>query len=345
MKYQEIINTVQQNCHIADARFAGEYTLCIYLLKMREYFRWEKKFQYGETLPNAEMGSWLTEREQQWLELDKSDYLEMTIDGIQYSPFDSAAINTALKPYELVYSGGIGQHGRPHFFLAELNQHETVDDYHIFVAGKELARDLTAPPAMSLDKNIFIRRESLRRMLWERLEEWRWRKAEGAMSRALKYYDFDSDLEQALDQMTDHETHVLLQHEIGEIQAGRQLGEDWHEMLASLPRSAGEIMARAIRDHVADCSTTLPGLLLQQRHASLHFYFGNFNAMRKEIFPSLRHAYLVWQDTGDMELLNKTVDQGKKHWMQMAQEILCIFKQHGNTSHTHIVKLIEANKL
>ncbi len=345
MNHQNIIDTVQQNCHIADARFAGEYTLCIYLLKMREYFRWEKKYPYGDALPNADIGTWLTEREQHWLELDDSDYHDLSIDGVRYSPYDSVNINKALEPHKLVYSGGLGHQGRPHFFLAELNQHETIDDFHIFVADKELARDLTAPPAMSLDKNIFIRRESLRRMLWERLEEWRWRKVEGAMSRALKYYDFDGDLEQALDQMTDHETEVLLQHEIGEIQAGRLLGEDWHDMLASLPRSAGEIMARAVRDHVADCSSTLPRLLQQQRYASLHFYFGNFNAMRKELFPALYHAYLTWQDNGNMDELHKTIERGEKHWQQMAQEIISIYKQHADDSHLHIVKLIEANKL
>jgi len=345
MNQQKIIETVQQNCHIADARFAGEYTLCIYLLKMREYFRWEKKYPYGDALPNADIGAWLTEREQQWLELDEADYHDLCINGTQYSPYDSADINKALEPHKLVYSGGQGHQGRPHFFLAELRHHETVDDYHIFVADKELARDLTAPPAMSLDKHIFIRRESLRRMLWERLEEWQWRKAEGAMSRALKYYDFENDLDLALDQMTDHETDVLLQHEIGEIQAGRQLGDEWHEMLASLPRSGGEIMARAIRDHIADCSTTLPRLLQQQQHASLHFYFGNFNAMRKELFPSLMNAYQKWHDNEDLTELTNIIGQGEQHWQQVALDILNLYRQHGDSCHTHIVKLVEANKL
>jgi len=33
--------TVQRNCHISDARHAGQHSLCIFLLKMREYYRRE----------------------------------------------------------------------------------------------------------------------------------------------------------------------------------------------------------------------------------------------------------------------------------------------------------------
>ena len=38
-QHRDLIQTVQRNCHIADARHAGDYTLCVYLLKMREFYR------------------------------------------------------------------------------------------------------------------------------------------------------------------------------------------------------------------------------------------------------------------------------------------------------------------
>lgn len=345
MNYQDVIDKVQHNCHIADARFAGEYTLCIYLLKMREYFRWEKQYPYGHPLPNADIGTWLTEREQHWHDLDSADYQDLSIQDKTYSPFDSRGINEALKPYGLVYSGGLGQHGRPHFFLAELTHDEKMDDYQIYVADKELARDLTAPPAMSLDKTIYIRRESLRRMLWERLEEWRWRKHEGAMSRALAYYDFESNLDQALDEMTQHETDVLMHHEIGEIHAGKHLGKEWQEMLFSMPRSAAELMSRAIRDHIADCCITLPELIKQERYASVHFYFGNFQGMRKKIFPALPAAYQRWHEQGNLDPLLNAIEQGEKHWTGLANEILDIYRQQGEHCQQDIVKLVEDNLL
>lgn len=69
----KLSETVQQNCHIADAAHAGDYTLCIYLLKMREFYRWEQKAAFSTKLENKTVGSWLKEREALWNNLDKID--------------------------------------------------------------------------------------------------------------------------------------------------------------------------------------------------------------------------------------------------------------------------------
>ena len=60
MKYehQQLARTVQHNCNISDARFAGNYTMCIYLLKMREYFRWEMAQDFGSSLTRDDVGQW-----------------------------------------------------------------------------------------------------------------------------------------------------------------------------------------------------------------------------------------------------------------------------------------------
>ena len=59
MDIPQLINSVQHNCHISDARHAGNYTLCIYLLKMREFYRWEHKYTFSEKLSTDEIGNWL----------------------------------------------------------------------------------------------------------------------------------------------------------------------------------------------------------------------------------------------------------------------------------------------
>ncbi len=38
-----LARAVQTNCDIADAHHAADMTLCVYLLQMREYFRWERR--------------------------------------------------------------------------------------------------------------------------------------------------------------------------------------------------------------------------------------------------------------------------------------------------------------
>ena len=72
MDIKQLSTTVQLNCHISDARHAGNYTLCIYLLKMREFYRWEKKHGFGNKLSTDDIGNWLTAREALWEEVEKS---------------------------------------------------------------------------------------------------------------------------------------------------------------------------------------------------------------------------------------------------------------------------------
>ncbi|NOY65874.1 MAG: hypothetical protein GXP13_00510 [Gammaproteobacteria bacterium] len=342
---QDIIQTVQHNCNIADCHAANDYTLCVYLLKMREYYRWEKKLSFNEKLINSAVGDWISKRELQWHELENSEYAKIEINGTTYSVFESDKINQQLEPHGLIYSGGLNQFHHPHFFIAELKKHTVIDDFHVYITDTEFARELTAPPAMSHNKTIFIRQQSLKRMIWERLEEWQWKKGIGPMSRALDHYDFDHNLDQALEQMTEHETDVLLHHEIGEISAGKHLGEAWHTMLASLPRSKANFMARAVRDHLADCRSTLPMLIKEKRFASIHFYFGNFNAMRKEIFPSLFEAYQRWAENNDETLLIKQIEKGQLHWENIADDIIGLHKTHRKDYMKRISTLVEQNKL
>lgn len=342
---ENLRTAVQTNCHISDARHAGDYTLCVYLLKMREYYRWEQNLPFTAQLPNHDVGTWLAEREALWEDLADQAFTSLPIDDRHFDPFHTQDINDALLPRGLVYSGGLGNSCRPHFFLAELERHESQDEHSVLVAGRELARDLTAPPAMTLDRTIFVRRESLRRMIWEKVEEWKWRRQDGALSRALAHYDFDADVPAALEAITDVEVDSVIRHEIGEIQAGQRLGESWHEMLAGLPPSQAELMARAVRDHLADCLTTLPALIDEQQPASLHFYFGNLRGMRKEIFPAAQRAYEQWAEHGRLEPLEEIAAQGTRHWTDVARNVLGLFQEHGPESTVHIEQFVRSNPL
>ncbi len=336
---------VQHNCHISDARSASDYTLCVYLLKMREYYRWEQGLPYGATLSSTAIGDWLTDREDLWESLLEQDFQPLVIDGRQFDPFDSAAINRELEPHRLLYNAGYGNQGKPHFFLAHLEKKIEHNGYRIHISSQELARDLTAPPAMSRHGEIFIRRESLRRMVWEKLEEWRWNKPDNPMGRAIRYYDFDADLDAALEQMTDTEIDALVLHEIGEVRAGEVLGDVWREMLGSFPRSKLELMARAVRDHLADCLSTLPTLLQRQHPPSLHFYFANLSGMRRQIYPTLLKAYEHWVEYGDTRELETQVEAGRNHWLQVAEELVALHESRVKSAWQEMESLIERKSL
>lgn len=336
---------VQQNCHISDAQYAGNYTLCIYLLKMREFYRWEEQLPFTKKLNNDDIGQWLTQRESLWDDIDETPLLNLRINDQTIDLFDSDKINQQLEKQQLVYSGGYGLYGKPVFFLGELIHKERHEDYTLYISGKELARDLAAPPGMAQNKTVFIRRESLRRFIWEKFEESHWHKQENPLARALACYDFKTQPEESLEKMTDNEVDTVLQHEIGEIQAGKILGNSWEEMLLSLPRSQAEIMARAVRDNIADMLSTLPNLLDKNEPAQIHFYFSNISSMRKMIFPSLPAAYKNWLETGSTSELKSLNSQASEHWINIARQMLDIYYQYGDDSVAPIETLINNNTL
>ena len=341
----DLAETVQYNCHISDARYGAEDSLCVYLMKMREYFRWEKQLPYGASLGREQVGEWLQAREQLWEELEQAEMRPIEIDGLKYDPFDADAINARLAPRGLVYSGGLGNRAKPHFFLGKLERWRSSDGYSVFVVASEYARDLTAPPAMTLGRSIFLRRESLRRLLWEKLESWRWNRPDNALGRAFACYDFEAALAASLDAMTEREINTLLLHEQGECAAAPRLGEDWNPMLLALAGTPAELMARAVRDHLADCLVTLPALATSLEAASLHFYVGNLNNMRKDLFPALLAAYSTWLERGDAGALAQVAEAGRSHWARVAAEMRAIYRASAADAPDAIRDLVEANRL
>ncbi|MDH3218007.1 MAG: hypothetical protein OEO19_00615 [Gammaproteobacteria bacterium] len=341
---QPLLTAVQRNCHIADARYAGDYTLCVYLLKMREYFRWEKGYAFQDKLPEGDVGDWLRERENFWQTIEDESFTTLPVDGNCFDPFDNEAVNAALNPHGLVYSGGLGNQCTPHFFLGRLDHQERQPEFTVFVSENEYARDLTAPPAMALDNTIFVRRESLRRMIWEKIEEWRWHKKDNAMGRAIRDFDFASNTETALGHMTDMLFDSVLLHEKGEVLAGKLLGPEWEQMLASLPRSKSEIMIRAVRDLLADSLTTLPGLLASGSDASLHFFFANLTNTRKYLFPAIMHGYETWVSQGRRAAIAELVSASEAHWSALASQMLEIYRANPDDFADRLQTLVENNK-
>ncbi len=334
--WTSLCETVQHNCNISDARHASNYTLCTYLLKMREYFRWENGYRFNQALPQEVIGPWLTEREQLWEDIEEQPYMSLTINGQTFDPFDTDGINQSLLPQGYIYSGGIGLRTTPHFFMGQLLKEELHRDYLVLVADAECARDLTAPPAMSMGKTIFIRRESLKRMLWERLNEWRWHRAPGMMEKALSFYNFDNQLDESLEQMCDNEVNTLILHEMGEMQASEMLGDEWHEMLVGFTNPKAELVARAVKDHLADMLSTLPRLIADQSMPSLYLYFATQTPTRKQLFPSLQKTAQRWDENGDWAMLTAQTSKAMRYWLNTAQTILNIFRRKGAEAETEI---------
>jgi len=327
-----LVRAVQHNCHISDAQFAGDLTLCTFLLKMRELYRWEQRIPLSKEMPRAEVGEWMNRRGEMWDGLEAQAYQPLPLPGGALDPFESARVNAGLLAHGLVYSGGYGRHCKPHFFLAELLRHEQRDGFDILVCGRELARDLEAPPGMYLDRTLYVRSEALRRWLWEKYEEWSWNRKNEAMGRAFALHGFGTDAEAALDRMVGTELESVILHELGEAHVGAMLGEAWERLMLDVFRSRAEIIVRAVRDLLADCESTLPGLLARGDAAALHFFVANFVGMRRKLFPELAEAYAAWLADGDTTPLARVAAVGRGQWRALADELLALHDRLGEAA-------------
>jgi hypothetical protein len=315
---------VQRNCDIADARYAGNDTLCIYLLKMREFYRWMRRLPYSAALDREEVGDWVIRQERLWEDLEGKDLEPLTLGERRFDPFDHESINHRLDPHGLVYGAGFGRGARPLFFLGSVVSREDFDGYRIYVVGEEQARDLVAPPAMSRGEVIFVRTESVRRMLHEMIEAWQFRGAppEDAMARALRTYGYVPGQEAGFETVVNSEVESAVWHEVGEVLAGRMLGPGWQERVLEVAGSRGERVMRAVRDHLADSLTTLPALLEGGHDGALHFYFANLTGMRASLAPHLRKAYESWVERGSTHALKRLVAPSREHWLSVARLLL-----------------------
>jgi hypothetical protein len=321
-----LVNAVQTNCDIADARHARNVSLCTYLLGMREFFRWEHELPYGVSPPRDEVGRWIAEREERWEQIINEDFVVVPVAGHDFDPFAAEKVNAALAGSGLVYGAGVGRFHKPHFFLGRLARDEQRGEARLLVCDCEYARDVSAIPAASQGATVIVRREALRQWLWEKAEGWNVKQQDGALKVALIAYGFDVDPQAAIERMTDGEIETLVLHEEGEIAAGRLLGSGWPEKLAGFRCKRAELLARAVRDNLADCLVTLPGLL--QRGASdslnsLHFWFSTFDGMRREMFPSLVENYATkGVGAGGTAILRVNAEAGRDHFTALGLRLL-----------------------
>jgi hypothetical protein len=325
-----LVDVVQRNCDVADARHAREKSMCTYLLDMREHYRWAASLPLGAAPDRALLSDWIAQREKRWdgLAPEEADSFMPLPLGDGVNPFDETGANTRLAEHGLVYGAGIGLFGAPLFFLATRLAEQMRDGARVIITEREWARGVAAPPATSRDATVIVRRDSLRRWLWTRVEAGSRRGTENAFAAALRAYAVTDDAADTIDRMARGETETLILHELGELRAGAQLGADWEEMLGASDRRT-ELLLRAVRDLLADCLVTLPQLLARDDDASLFFWFATFDGLRRQLAPELA-APCSESNRIHRAALTTAVRAGEAHWHTRAQELLAAW--HGGGS-------------
>ena len=339
----EIQKTVQKNCDLIDAESGQNYGLCIYLLKMRDYYRWHNRIPLHDDIENESVHKWIAEIEEYWESISGQPLQDLELNGHRYTPFESVSINEHLVPEKFIYSGGLGYGGIPLFFLAELDAIEDRSGFTIYLAGKELSRGLFGSPALFIGDTIFIRKETLSYWLWSRYDEWGFDRRDNTLGRAMSYYPFESDPQRAISEITAVELETLIQHEIGEGLLEKELGTVWNDMVVTFAYTKTEILLRAVRDLIVDCTTTLPFLIGEERIPSIHFYFSGFSDMRKELFPSLMKAYREWCSTSDSDRLLEVAESKTSFWIGIGKKATDLYNSKQRAAQTEIDSLIESS--
>jgi hypothetical protein len=323
----ELVDAVQFNCDVADARHARDGALCTYLLGMREYYRWATGAPCGQTLEHGAVGRWIAQRESTWEVLcdNASAYRRLPLDA-GFDAFDETGVNRALAGCDLVYGAGIGRFGVPLFFLAECSREERRGDVSIVITARELARGLAAPPALSRDRNVQVRTDAMRRWLWTRVEGWHRQPVDTAIAALLLPHGGDDAA--AVESIVRSETETLVLHELGEMRAAERLGPDWERMLADAADRQTEVVLRAVRDLLADCLVTLPALASRAAFGSLHFWYMNFDGARRALAPE----FVALQPAvarGELPALAQAAERAQRQWQHTATDLLTRWRTGG----------------
>ena len=321
-----LVKQVQKNCDIGDAKFGGNDSLCIYLLKMRDHYIWQNKIDLDADLDRNALGKWINQTEAYWDEIEELDLQPLEIEGQTLDCFDNRAVNDLINPAGWVYSAGLGQGSRPVFFLGKLLSLEKSGDLRIYVSGDEYARSLSSPPGMSQSNDIYIRKDALTRYLHSIVEEWQMRKAESRPSSLMRHYSFETSPGEALSAMVEDKMENVILHELGERVAEEIIGEGWREMLQSINHPVHELKVRAIRDNLADCATTLPGLISDDNAIGLELFYTGLSPLRRELFPSLCKVIQSKDSAvGNLDLKN-IVTKGQAHWTGICKKLVAQYR-------------------
>lgn len=348
MDLDRLIEQIKYNCNVSDARFWGYYSICGLLLRMRGLYRHERGLMPWEKIPSDDISSWIGERERLWRDLEDKDFQPIDINGKGLGPFEIEAINRVLNERGLVYGGGYSTFGKPAFFLARLKEKRQLYDYTVYYAEKELCRDLSTSIAMLQGICIFMRKEPLELILYEKVEEMRSRRFKGLLDRAFSLYGIGKDfpekltLYEKIKVISEDISDIFIYHEIGEAIEDRY-GIQWQDVSDRWL----ELHLRGIKDLLADTSNYGPLELIIKRKDErlLLFYLLFLDGIRKAFFPEIMNAFQSFLDSGEWNLIRKARDKGYEKAKSIMEEIARLNQEIGASPSADLVKKLIGEKI
>jgi len=327
----DIIHQVLENCNIADARHAGLYSICGLALRLRDLYKWENRLDPWIENDPSEVLKWIGDKEETWEKLAEKDFVDITLLGYRFDPFDVQGINAILEPNGYIYGGGYARSLKPSFFLAEIEDKKEINGITIFVLGEELARDLLTIPALSQDNHIYVRKESARLYLWDQMfyvkNSGRYALRFGLEDYGLKEQT-PGNLHRNLSKIAANETDTYIYHELGEMQDTVFDRETWQEIIAEFPHTPIELLTRTVKDLLADTSEfgTLTHIIKERKTSSLAFYVAFLESFTKTLFPQIIAAFQNFTQTRNWKVIEQAKAVGYDAAKSRAEVIIGIYR-------------------
>lgn len=346
--HEEIFNQIKYNCNVSDARFWGTYSLCGLLLRLRELYRNEKGLLPWEKLQNEDVGNWINKREQLWREFQNFDLSDISINSDIFNAFNEREINRILNASGFLYGAGYGLHMKPVFFVSEIISYRKIDGYDVYIAGREFVRDLSDYPAMLQNEIIISRFDMARILIWNKFEEMRCRNIPCKLSFAFSEYglnkeqDITDETYENINRIALSEAEGYIYHELGEAYEGKKMGDEWKQLLFSLPHSSAEVFVRSIKDILSDTSEKgmLRHIIENEKSGSLGFYNVFLSGFRKIIFPEMEEEFKNFIENKNWNIIEKTRKIGYEKSSAYAERLLEFYHKN-NTDIKTVCKFIE----
>jgi len=309
-----LLKTIKHNCDISDARDNGIYSICTLVLKLRNLYKWENGLEPWQEPDSPVLLDWIAAKEEYWETIQDKSFSHIPVNGEEVDPFQLPVINEYLSPENHVYGAGYGRSMKAVFFISEVLEDRFIEGCPTLILGKEKARELSSPFAMLQDGVIYIRKEPLRFFFWDQIQEIN-PSGRVAMQQALACYNLISEgcsfgrdkLIDTFDSIIDQELEIFIYHEVGENQENLLGNEVLKKIISAFPASALELVARAVKDILADTHSKglLGHILAKERKSSLGFYVSFLDGMRKLLCPEIVEASKQFWKNGDWALIEK----------------------------------------
>ena len=307
IKIADIAEQVKYNCDISDAKYWGYFSLCGLLLRLRELYKSEHKISPWSNIDQKDIGNWITAKEALWAEIEEQKFRDLHINGLSFNPLNAAEINLHLIKENLTYGAGFALYKKPVFFLGELGACIKKGDYQVYYIKREFAHDLFTSSGMLQGREIFIRLEQLKFLLWEMFLDVKCRKGSFlenifAGTNISPDDGISDDFEAKIDNLALRYSEVVLAHELAE---AFETTDEWANIIFQIQDRKAEYFLRGLKDMIADTSEhgPLKKAVDAKDRGSLAFYISLTEMFHKKVYTELKEIFSGFAFSEDWEKL------------------------------------------